>query len=266
MNERRVRPVGRQVYGRPVPMSTPRRARMRPPRFSLWQRRLIMLALGLVVVVIGLGRVFAITRVEVTGPAGAAALQPVVQKIIDSSWRMGNVLTFDSGEVESKLQQQNAAVRSVSVVRRLPHTVVVGVLLKQPSLGWSTGDQKYLLDRDGTAIGPFGNSTLPVVVDGSNLPVQSGQQVVSTHFVAFVGDLMAALAADKVSVTGLSIKDTTLDLTVATSQGYNLIFDTSRAANDEVAGLKSVQALLKQQNKTPTAYIDLRIAGKAYWK
>lgn len=266
VNERRVRSAGRQVYGRPAPLVTPRRTQIRPPRFSLLQRRLVILAVLVVVLAIGISHLFATSRVEVTGPPGAAELQPVVQKIIDGSWRMGNLLTFDSGGLESKLQQQNAAVRSVSVLRKLPHTVVVEVALKQPSLGWSTGDQKYLLDRDGTVIGPFGNSTLPVVVDGSNLPVQSGQQVVSAHFVAFVGDLMPALAVDKVTVTGLNIKDTTLDLTVATNKGYNLIFDTSRAADDEVADLKAVQTLLKQQNKTPASYIDLRIAGKAYWK
>jgi hypothetical protein len=78
--------------------------------------------------------------------------------------------------------------------------------------------------------------------------------------------LTPALAADGVKVTGLTIKDTTLDLTVATNKGYSLIFDTSRSVAGEISDLKAVQALLVSQNKAPSQYIDLRIVGRAYYK
>jgi cell division septal protein FtsQ len=234
---------------------------------NLWQKRLIILVILVAAAGYGVAHLFAITNIEVQGPGGAGEVSGDVKRIIGSSWGMHNLLTFNDAALMSKLQQADPAIRSVKVARRPWHTLVVTVTLKQPSLGWSTGNQLYLLDSDGTVIGLFpGGSKLPTVVDASNLPVKNGQQVVSDHFVAFVQELMPALAAAGYRVGTFSIKDTTLDLTVTTDKGYSLIFDTSRSAGDEVRDLKSVQVLLKQQNKTPGSYIDLRIAGKAYWK
>lgn len=267
MNERRVRPVGRQIYGRQQPYQRPAKARVARPRLSLWQRRLIILLALAGAAGYGLWHLFAIQHVEVRAPSGAGEVKSDVQQIIGSSALMGNLLTLNEQALESKLQQAEPALRSVKISRRPWHTVVITATLKQPSLGWSTGDQSYLLDSDGTVIGSFpSGSQLPTVVDTSNLPVHSGQQVVSPHFVAFVQALAPALKAAGYNAHSLSIKDTTLDLTAVTDKGYNLILDTSRSAADEVVDLKAVQKLLAQQNKTPGSYIDLRIAGKAYWK
>jgi cell division septal protein FtsQ len=178
-----------------------------------------------------------------------------------------DMLTLNGGQLASALQRVDPTLKTVTVGRHFFHTVVITATLRQPSLGWSTGDQDYLLDLDGTAIGPLpSGSTLPVVTDGSNLPVAVGQRVVPEQFVAFVIDLVPALKTDGYKVTGLSISDTTFDLTVSTNKGYQLIFDTTRAVGDEISDLKAVQALLVTQGKTPSQYIDLRIAGKAYWQ
>jgi cell division septal protein FtsQ len=260
--------MGRQIYGRQQPYQRPSRTRPVGPRMSLWQRRLLMLAVLAGVAGWGVWHQFQIRTIQVKASGGAGeAMKSDAQKIMAGSALMGNLLTLNEQVLESKLQQAEPALRSVAVVRRPWHTVVITATLKQPSLGWSTGDQQYLLDSDGTVIGSFpGGSGYPTVVDTSNLPVHAGQQVVSPHFVAFVQALAPGLQAAGYSVKSLSIKDTTLDLTTATNKGYSLILDSSRNAGDELADLKSVQALLKQQNKTPASYIDLRIAGKAYWK
>jgi cell division septal protein FtsQ len=107
-------------------------------------------------------------------------------------------------------------------------------------------------------------STLPVVVDGSNLPVQKGQQVVTANFVTFCNDLLANLPSTGLSATGLRVQDTTFDLYVKTNKGYQLIFDTTRPAADEIADLKTVLHTLA--GKAPTQYIDMRISGKAYYQ
>ncbi len=151
--------------------------------------------------------------------------------------------------------------------RKWFHGVIVTATLKQPSLGWSTGNQIYVLDKDGTVIGvAAGSVSFPVVYDGSNLPVAVGQRVASVHFVDFVSSIVPALAASGITVTRLDIKDTTFDLAAQTNKGYRLLFDTSRGAAEEVADLNAVQRLLVTQKRTPAEYIDLRIAGKAYYK
>jgi cell division septal protein FtsQ len=269
VNERRVRPMGRQIYGRQQSYNQqrPSRSKLRRPTLSLWQRRLLIVLVLVGTVGYGLWHLFAIKDVQVKAASGAGEVRTHAQKIIGSAALMGNLLTLNEQSLESKLQQADPALRNVKVSRRPWHTVVISAVFKQPSLGWSTGDQLYLLDSDGTVIGSFPSGySLPAVVDSSNLPVHPGQQVASAHFVAFVQALAPALKIAGYKVNGISIKDTTLDLTAATDKGYSLIFDSSRNAGDEMADLRSVQTLLTQQKKTPSAYIDLRIAGKAYWK
>ena len=268
MNQRRVRPLGRPVYGRGEPLMRPTRRAPRNPGLRLWQKRLMLLVVLVVAAIWGLLKLFAISKLTVVAPSRGDEIRTEVEKITtQGSWSQGNLLTLDEGQLVSNLQLADPMVRSADVKRQWPHGLQVSVLLKRPSMGWSSGNQRYLLDSDGTAIGvlPAG-SALPVVNDGSNLPVQSGKQVVSARFVAFVTALVPALAQQHIGVRGLDIKDTTFDLTVTTDKGYNLMFDTSRSVGDELADLRSVQALLASQKKAPAEYIDLRIAGKAYWK
>lgn len=269
MNERRVRTVGRQSWGRGVEMPNRpmRRGGGRRSGPSLVQRRLLVMVAVLAVAGFAIWKMFTISKIEVTASSRGDQIQAEVTKLTQGSWSQGNLLTLDEGELASKLQQQDPLIRTVGVRRQWPHSLKVSAVLKQPSMGWSTGDQRYLLDSDGTVIGSLpGGSTLPVVNDGSNLPVQVGRQVASPRFVMFVTQLIPALSANGYQVTSLDIKDTTFDLTVSTNKGYKLIFDTSRPVTDEMGDLKSVLALLAVQKRAPTQYLDLRIAGRAYYK
>lgn len=240
---------------------------MRRPRLSPLQRRLLIV-LGLILAVgWGTGQLFALRTITVEAPGRQAIIEAESRKIVGGNWQWGNLITFDNGGFVSKLQQSDPLLRNVAVRRRWFHTIVVTAALKQPSLGWSTGNQAYVLDRDGTVIGTVaGAAAFPVVYDGSNLPLQVGQRAVSAHFVEFASGVVPALAAAGIGVTRLDVKDTTLDLTAQTNKGYRLLFDTSRGVDEEMADLMAVQRLLVAQKRTPSEYIDLRIAGKAYYK
>jgi cell division septal protein FtsQ len=231
------------------------------------QGRLVVIAALVVLVGWGMEQLFAIHTIRVQSPARGPEIQSEAVKIVDSGWQWGNLITFDNGGFVAKLQQVDPILRGVSVRRSWLHTIVITATLKQPSLGWSTGNQMYVIDRDGTVIGAAtAMPGLPVVYDGSNLPLSVGQQAVSARFIEFVSHIVPALAANGITVSRLDIKDTTFDLTATTNKGYRLLFDTSREAGDEISDLKSVQALLATQKRTPAEYIDLRVSGKAYYK
>ena len=269
MNGRRVRVPGggRQVYGRAQPLRPVRRRGAQRPKLSPLGRRVLVLVAILVAVGFGVWRLFAVTAVVVKSPERAGEIQTEAQKAMASSWRLQNLLTLDGEEFASKLQQADPILKTVTVRRKWLHTVIISADMKQPSLGWSSGNQGYLLDRDGTAIGLLtGGSPLPVVADGSNLPVQMGAKVVPARFVSFVTALVPALSSEGIKVTALSVKETTLDLEASTDKGYQLLFDTSRSVGDEMADFRAVRKLLTTQKKTPAEYIDLRISGKAYYK
>jgi cell division septal protein FtsQ len=227
----------------------------------------------MVLIGVGLGMLFLLQQlfhikvIHVKSPSRATEIQSQAHKLVAEQWRQQNLLTLNSNNLEDALLKADPMVKAVRVQRQWPNAVTLAVTLKQPSLGWMSGNQAYLLDRDGSAIGllPSGAS-VPVVVDGSNLPVRLGQRVTSTRFIGFTTELATALAAAKVTATRYEVKDTTLDLYVTTAKGYRLIFDTSRSAREQAADLSTLLGFLAKQNKAPVEYIDLRIAGKAYYK
>lgn len=267
MSERRVRNVGRPTYGRPQQPSYRRRPVKRRLSLGIVPKRLIILGIILVAVLLIIKQSFAITKVVVSAPSRASDIQAEAQKALDANWHQNSLLTFDDSTLASTLLAADPMLKSVTAHRQWPHTIKLEVTLKQPSMGWSSGNQAYLLDRDGTVIGALpAGSPLPVVIDGSNLPVALGKQVVGTRFVTFVTAIAASLPGQGIKTSQLSVTDTTLDLYVATNKGYKLIFDTSRPAAGELSDLATVESTLSKQKRVPAEYIDLRIAGKAYFK
>ncbi len=264
MSERRVRSVGRPQYSSPATRSSRRSASKSLPQIPA---RYVLFGIGLVLILFGFYAVFAINTINVMSPSRGVEIKAEALKIKQGSLRQGNLLTLGAGKFADDLKKSDPLILSVELKRKWFHTLQIVVNLKQPGIGWVTGNQSYLVDRDGTIIDLFpAGSSLPVVIDDSNLPVKISQRIVATKFVSFVVDLIPHLPEYGLGVTKIEVKETTVDLYVTTNKGYQLIFDTSRSANDELTDLKGVLALITTQKKTPTSYIDLRIPNKAYFK
>lgn len=265
-NQRRVRSP-RAVYGRPPASRNRRPARRRSYSIGLVPKRAIILIALILIGGFGFKQLFNVKTVIVDSTTRQDEITREAQSILASNWMQSNLLTFSSDRLAAQLQSTDPMIKTVTVSQHWPSSLSLKVTLKRPSLGWTTGNQSYLLDRDGTVIGslPSGQS-LPVVQDKSNLPVQLGQHVTSAQFVGFTIDAAAAMARLKLGPIKLEIKDTTLDLYATTPAGYQLIFDTSRSSVDEVADLKAILGALAAQKKQPAQYIDLRVVGKAYYK
>lgn len=265
-NVRNVR-VPRPVYGRPPASRNRRPTRRRVFKLGTLPKRVVIIFVIILALALGLKQLFTIKQINVASQARNSEVTREVQQLIDGNLMQSNLITLNSSQLVSKLLAADPMIKTASVVRNWPASISVKVTLKRPSLGWTTGNQSYLLDRDGTVIGalPVGQA-LPVVIDNSNLPVALGQRVTSTQFVGFTIDANDAMTRLKLGPTKLEIKDTTLDLYATTPAGYQLIFDTSRAAADEVSDLKEILQALSSQKKSVTQYIDLRVVGKAYYK
>lgn len=265
-SQRRVR-TPRTVYGATQPV----RGRHRPVKRRLSIGMLPRRAVIIIVLILGAGyglkQLFTLNDVRVTGPGASVQTRTAAGQALDVAWSQRNAITFDQSRLVRDMLSLDPSIKSVQASVRWPHGVTVNVTLKLPSLGWTTGNQSYLLDRDGTIIGPLPTGqTLPVVIDQSNLPVQLGQRVASPQFVSFVRDISATMARLKLGPTKLVVKDTTLDLYATTTPGYAILFDTTRPAIAESADLQTILQTLAAQKKQPVEYVDVRIVGKAYYK
>ena len=267
-NQRRVR-TPRPIYGRQQAVTNRIKRGKLTPKMSLGilPKRLIVLAVMVLVVAYALKLFFTIKDVKVISPSRNAEITKEVQDLTVKRWTQSTIVTLNQTKLAADLKSADPLVKSAVISVGWPNSVTVRITLKQPSLGWTTGNQSYLLDHDGTVIGalPTGQG-LSVVLDNSNLPVQLGQRVASMQFVEFTTQAATAMARLKIAPTKLEIKDTTLDLYATTPAGYQLIFDTSRSVTDEVADLQTILATLADQKKIPTQYVDLRVAGRAYYK
>jgi len=269
MNPRRVvRTSSRQVYGRVTRTAPP------PPRqgnrgfqLGVTGRRFLILGILVALALWGLSQAFTISQVRVIAPDRQADIKASAGRLLEGSWRQQSLLTLDNGALATGLQAADPSLRSVTVRREWPHGIVVTAAFKQPSLGWSSGNQQFLLDRDGTAIGllPAG-SPLTVVVDDSNLPVKVGQRVAPTRFVTFAGDIVPALKGKGIEVTGLEVRESTSELIVKTQAGYKLIMDTTRPVEEVMGDLGAILNLLATQKRVPAEYINLLVPGKGYYK
>ena len=264
MSERRVRSAGRPQYNRPATRARSRSISKGVPQIP---SRYVLFAIALVLILFGFYEAFAIHTIEVKSPSRGDEIKAEAMKIKQGSLRQGNLVTLGAGQFADDLKKKDPLILSVELKRKWFHTLQIVVNLKQPGLGWTTGNQSYLVDRDGTIIDAFPiGSLLPVVIDDSNLPVKIGQRIVATQFVTFVVELIPHIPEYGPVVTKIVVKETTVDLYVTTNKGYQIIFDTSRNAIDELADLKGVLASIATQKKSPTSYIDLRIPNKAYFK
>ncbi len=264
--------LGRRVkyVQRPVYRPTPARGRASKGSQRGRGRRLLALTLLLVGLVL-LVNWFKISQISV---AGTRALSPTDIKNQTQDqlnhhplWR--NLLSINGSKLGSELVAGNVRLKSVSVKARWPHGLVVTVVERQPALVWRTGETNYLVDSEGSVIGPadVAAAGLPTVVDSTNLPAAAGRVVVSPRFVSFTTAIVGGLPAQTaLKVAELRVPDTTTELYAKVDKGYTIKFDTTKDPADQLNKLKTVLAELKRLSKTPAEYIDLRVEAKAYYK
>lgn len=266
MPTRRVVRPSRAVYGK-RPSPAPRKGRtinfgaLRPLRSLL---------IGIILLV-AIWSIFSIREVRVEG--NQYVTTQAIQKLADASFERHpfsrSTLTLNFANLSTELATADQRLKEVVIARSWPSAVVIKVVERQPSLGWKSGAQTYVLDPEGVAVAYQTDTSLklPVVEDSTNLPIKIGDHVVPTRFVRFVADLINTMPKSSgLQITGMRVPDTTSELYVTTSRKFFIKFDTTREASEQIGDLKLVLDTLAKQKKTPGEYIDLRIAGKAYYK
>lgn len=265
MATRRVTPPPRPSFGRPTSRSS---SAGRPAANWVWRQwRLILLVIFVWLV----WSYFGIRSITISGAKAIdqTKLSAEASLLLHHRPWGNNLLTMNDTKLVGDLQQQEYRLKSVRVIRHFPHRLELAVVERQPSLNWQTGAQVYVLDIDGSLIGPASGQSvsLPTVVDSTNLPVKVGDKVVPPHFVKFCSDLIQLLPQRTgINIAGLRVPDTTSEVYVSTNKGYMIKFDTTREASGEVDDLVNVLATLTKIKKTPAEYIDLRVENKAYYR
>ena len=250
-----------------------------------WVEKLILLVIGLVIVGF-LVKIYSLSSkpeiVIVNKQAVSAAYPPNIatqyaqtasQFLSSSAWNT-NKITIDNNGIKRALLDKYPQLVAVDVsVPLFNHNPIIYVEQSEPSLVIEEANGTYLLDSNGRAMFKSTNltglntSNLPVVKDLSNLNIGVGDQVLPSTDISFIHTVLAELAAKGYNPSYLNLPAASSELDVGIDgQPYYVKFNL--ASNDPRMQAGTFLATiynLKQQNITPTKYIDVRVDGRSYY-
>lgn len=209
-----------------------------------------------------------INDVKVTGTQNLSPKE--VQRLIRSNlsrnpW-YATYFTVGGLNVNRTLPEQEPRIKTATLKKTFPSSITVNIVERQPGVVWVSAGQNWEVDIEGVIIGAAGESkALATVLDTANIPVKPGDRVAPGRFVRFTQDIAEDLPEQtELKIENFQVPESTSEVYVKTNKGYIIKFDTTRSASDQLRDLSIVLRNLK--GKRPQQYIDLRVAGRAYYQ
>lgn len=140
--------------------------------------------------------------------------------------------------------------------------------MREPIAGWNIHGQQQYVDTTGTAfIHNYFASPSVQIVDNSGIQVQAGQAVASNRFLGFVGRAVGLAKTLGYNVQQVIIPSGTTREVELRVEGvtYPIKLSVDRPAGEQTEDMTRVIAYLKARSINPE-YVDVRVAGKAFYK
>lgn len=248
---------------RPQAVIQKRLPRIKPGRSG----KLVVAILASILLIWALGSTL-ISTVKISGTSNLShkEVERLVRSSISRNPWYASYFTIGGLNLNRTLAEQEPRIKTATVKKTFPSTITVTIVERQPGVVWVSAGENWEVDIEGIIIGAAGsNKPMATVIDTANIPVKPGDRVAPSRFVRFTEEISEQLP----SKTGLAIEnfqvpESTSEVYVKTNKGYLIKFDTTRAATDQISDLMLV---LKNLNgKVPGQYIDLRVAGRAYYQ
>ncbi len=241
-----------------------------------WWRLIIkvspyILLLAIAVGVVFFSSIFRIDKVDVQGPNTelSQSLSSEVSKYLNSSLAGKNWLFLDASSLKGRLQKTFTGQEAIVVEKQFPNKLIVKTDEQKAAIIWKTGSKKYIVSINGRVMSEFlgeNSSDLSTLTDGSSLPVDIGNKILSRDFVSFAIKVGDYIKAKSLGPEQIYITETTKELLVKTNAGYEIKFNTEETPDSQLRSLQATLDLLASQKKQATQYIDLRVPGRAFYK
>lgn len=140
---------------------------------------------------------------------------------------------------------------------------------RKPILRWDSGGKTFYVDGQGVAFNHdyFGGQYVKVSDQSGISPTDNGGEIASNRLIAFLGKMVAAVnAGDKGKVTDIIIPASTREIDLKLEgRGYVIKTHTDRDPLGQAQDIIATIKWLDDKNIKPE-YIDVRVAGKAFYK
>lgn len=205
----------------------------------------------------------------------ASQYQQAASKALGASLYNHFKMTLNSTQVNNSIEQTYPEIEYASVtVPFVGATPTVYIQLQRPALIYGTSTNSYIVDSDGviiagsSALSPKELAGLYTVNNSANNQLNLGQQVLTQQNVTFIETVAQALKTKNVAVSKMDLTPAAAELDVyIQGQPYYVKFNIYQTdALQQVGTYLATLATLKQQGKTASQYIDVRVDGRAYYK
>lgn len=181
-----------------------------------------------------------------------------------------NILTYSSRGMIGRIKGAQSSIKDLKIYKGLPDSLRVEVVMRDPKMIWKSNGVTYLIDTDGVAFQAGEGELvtfegkLPEVADPHSQPVELGKKLVSKGFIDFVKNLNQVFEKKMpIKIKEVQVGETTLEVEVLTSRNWKVLFSTTRGPETQIEALIKIVEQFHDQIKE---YVDLRIAGRAYYK
>jgi len=201
-----------------------------------------------------------------------ASYQQAANTLFSSSLLNHTKVTADISGITAGLKQQYPDLSTVNVALPLiGHRPVVYITPTTPQVLLSTtSGHSYVVDENGRALSEMQGSDphLILVQDQSGASVAVGRLALSSDTVTFIRTVQYEIQQKGLAVARFTLPagKSELDLYL-TGVSYYVKFNLAdNTAQAQAGTFLAVRHYLSGKGKTPTAYIDVRIVGRAYYK
>ncbi len=250
----------------------------RPAKSRTARRPLTSLKNLLILAFIGVGIIFCLiinpkphTVVSSSAYHPASAYEAAVTKAFTSP-RNRTKLTLDRAGLGRALKKQFPEIDNleidVPIFSQIP-TVHLGIAV--PTFSFASGGKSYIVGSNGVVVGLSSQlaiaSKLPDVIDQSGFEAAPGKQVLGTEAVAFINSLLSQSVRGGVKVTSLTLPPAASELDLrAQNQPYYVKFYLDGDVTLQAGQYLAAKHKFDSEHTQPDQYLDVRVAGKVYYK
>lgn len=196
-------------------------------------------------------------------------------RLFGASIANNNKLTINTESVATQLKQQFPEVHAVSI--SLPffgRQPTVYIQPATPQVVLATPNGQFILDSNGRALVLATSATVmpedrpvPIVTDQSGLTFKKGDVALSSKSVSFITEIAGQLEAKQIKTETWTLPSAASELDVKVSgQPYTIKFNLQGEAREQAGTFLAARDQLIRQGETPSSYVDVRVAGRAYYK
>ncbi len=204
-----------------------------------------------------------------------AAVGQEAQRLLSSSLLNKNKITVNTHKITDNLEEDFPMYSDISIgLPFIDHHPVIYLTPAQPEVSLTNVSGQYVLNSNGQimlrSINPkyFNDLDLPNVTYQLPGYLSVGEQILTSNEVSFIQTVIYELNTRAVTVSKITLLQATSELDVyIANEPYYVKFNIENNDPKQQAGsLLATQHYLKEQNITPSKYIDVRVDGRVYYQ